>query len=74
MEIRMAKEGKQELINTNVFVLGQTTFVPHYTKSGVYVGPGYGKYSESEYSAKELVVAGALMAEKPLWKRSWAVK
>jgi len=74
MEIKMAKETKQELFNTNVFVLGQVTFVPHYAKSDVYVGPGYGQSNENEFSAKELVVAGAQLAEHLLGKRSWAVK
>lgn len=70
----MAKKINQELFNSNVFVLGQVTFLPHYTKSNVYVGPGYGQNNLVEYTAKELVVSGAQLSEELLGKRSWAVK
>lgn len=68
------KEAKKELVNTNVFVFNTITYVPHYTKKNVYVGPGYGLTNNFEYSVKDLSVAGALLYEKPLWERSWALK
>ena len=62
-----------------VFELHGFLCVPHYTKSGIYVMPGFGNpivnpYSQPptqqhEYTEKELLDMGAVEMTYPLWPR-----
>lgn len=55
------------------------TYVPHYTKPGIFVGPGWaGKtispkghavYHPKEYTEQQLIDAGARVSEMSLWVR-----
>jgi hypothetical protein len=52
------------------YVGGGVTYVPHYTRFGVYVGPGYsGLPTQKTYSASELELLGAQKTSLLLWVR-----
>jgi hypothetical protein len=67
-----------EVASATVYELRGITYVPHYSKP-CYVGPGYGvvrdrKYTEAqmhyatrEFSADELLLAGAVSGHEALW-------
>ncbi len=67
-----------EVASARVYKLRGITYVPHYTKP-CYVGPGYGvvrerKYTDAqmhyatrEFSADELLLAGAVSGHAALW-------
>lgn len=48
---------------------GQLTFVPHYAKHNVWVGPGYGSNHQTEWTAQALVAVGAKPVKGLLWSR-----
>ena len=50
-----------------VWRLNGVTYVPHYTKPDVYVGPGR---KPPEYSLLQLIAAGAVAEEMFLWARA----
>jgi hypothetical protein len=52
------------------YKLHDVTYVPHYRNSGVYVGPGYPKFTRRVYTAAELVLAGAASVHEMLWSRA----
>lgn len=62
-----------------VYILNGVVHLPHYTKPGVFVSPGYGTpgsrdiYSgvchQREHTADELLALGATMNTEWLWKR-----
>ena len=57
------------------YVKDDITYVPHYTKFGVYVGPGYaGLFTQRTYSASELESIGAKKQSLLLWNRPKAPK
>jgi len=60
-----------ETEQTLTYVIGEVIYLPHYIKKGVYVSPGYGKYHFKEYSAKDLIQAGAKVKTELLFVRSW---
>ena len=45
-------------------------YVPHYFKPGIWVGPGYGRHNETEYTEEQLIVADAVAKETMLWPRA----
>jgi len=47
-----------------VYVRGQITFVPHYTKKDYFVAPG-----GAEYHRTDLILLGAMPGELYLWER-----
>jgi len=52
-----------------VYKWGQVTFVPHFSKPGVYVGPGYPLHTKTEWSPQSLVAVGARPEKAFLWCR-----
>lgn len=50
-------------------VLDDIRYLPHYQKAGVFVGPGR---NSVEYSATDLVAAGAVREFYPLWPRGYS--
>lgn len=48
---------------------GRITYVPHYSGSPVYVGPGYPTTDAREYTPRELSRAGAVPCYAHLWRR-----
>lgn len=62
------EEKVQETVMTPVFVINDVTFVPHYTAAS-FVGPGFGRYNRTLYTAKQLRAAGAIEGSRPLWPR-----
>ena len=50
-----------------VFVLNGIMHLPHYNKPGVFVGPGR---DSPEHSAAQLMMAGAIQEDYPLWPRA----
>lgn len=42
-----------------VYVLRGIMYVPHYSRPGKFVSPGYGKFHKVEFSASDLLVKGA---------------
>ena len=66
----MSKEIYTERDFAQVFVKDEVTYVPHYTKVGEYVGPGYsGLRSDPTYSSDELKAHGAKETTTLLWRR-----
>lgn len=53
-----------------VYCIGQVTYVPHYRNKDVFVGPGYPRHTQAQYSAKQLIAAGASQSVYSLWPRS----
>lgn len=63
-------ESRAEVVPQTMYYLGEMPYVPHYKigfaeHAGVYVAPGGREKSESE-----LISAGAVAVEHPLWIRS----
>jgi len=68
-----------ECANQKVYVKHGITYVPHYSKPGIFVGPGWaGKtispkghavYHPNEYTEEQLIDAGAGVSEMFLWVR-----
>ena len=57
------------------YVKDDVTYIPHYTKFGVYVGPGYlGGYTQRTYTESELESHGAKKQSLLLWNRPKAPK
>ncbi len=57
------------------YVKGDITYVPHYQKFGVYVGPGYeGLPMQKTYTEQELEFHGAKKQSLLLWNRPKAPK
>jgi hypothetical protein len=52
-----------------VYKLGMFTYLPHYTKRKVFVGPGYNRYTTKEYSTDELLGMGAVPKLERLLER-----
>ena len=53
-----------------VFMKDGFTYVPHYEKPGIWVGPGYKQgHNESEYTEDYLLAVGAVPREAMLWPR-----
>ena len=66
----MIKEIYAERDFAKVFIKDEVTYVPHYTKAGEYVGPGYsGLRSDPTYYAEELLAHGAKEMTALLWRR-----
>ena len=57
--------------HTTVYQLHGITYLPHYIEKNVYVSPGYGAENHNEYSANELVNAGAVAKVQYLIIRRW---
>lgn len=60
-----------DVYETTTYVLWGITYLPHYNEAGVYVSPGYGSHNFKEYTAKELLNAGAVVKKELLFSRSW---
>jgi hypothetical protein len=68
-----------EKTNQQVWKLKGITYVPHYVKPDVFVGPGWSRktvnskgettYYPHEYTLLELISAGAVAEEMFLWPR-----
>jgi len=66
----MIKDIYAERDFVKVFVKDDVTYVPHYMKAGVYVGPGYsGLRSDPTYSSDTLREHGAKEMTNLLWRR-----
>jgi hypothetical protein len=65
--------------NQQVWRLNGITYLPHYTKPGMYVGPGWSMrntnemgetiYHPMQYTLLELISSGAVAGEMFLWPR-----
>ena len=53
-----------------VYRLGQITYLPHYRNDLVFVGPGYPRHTQAQYSVMDLLAAGAEKDTLALWRRS----
>ena len=53
-----------------VYSINHITYVPHYRNSSVFVGPGYPRHTQAQYSVMDLVAAGAQKDTLALWHRS----
>ena len=53
-----------------VFILRGVPYLPHYSKSHKWVGPGR-EHERKEYTTTELAEAHARLTTMQLWKRSW---
>lgn len=67
---------KEELFQTTVYTIGQITYVPHYSKPGEFVGPGFvgpgyqlNPPKFPTHTADELLRMGATASKAYLWKR-----
>jgi hypothetical protein len=63
------KEIEQTLLQT-VYTANGVTYVPHYRNTSVFVGPGYPRRTQAQYSANDLVQGGAQRELALLWRRS----
>ncbi len=54
---------------TVVFTLNGVTYVPHYSKTGLFVSPGYGLTHAVELTGADLIRAGAKQEVRFLWSR-----
>jgi hypothetical protein len=52
-----------------VYRLGQITYLPHYRNDSVFVGPGYPRHTQAQYSVADLLAAGAEKDTLALWHR-----
>jgi len=52
-----------------VYRLGQITYLPHYRNDSVFVGPGYPRRTQAQYSVADLLAAGAEKDTLALWHR-----
>lgn len=52
-----------------VYIKDGVTYVPHYSNSSVYVGPGYPRFTNARYSENDLLNAGAVKETRFLWTR-----
>lgn len=55
--------------DAQMFFVGKTPFLPHYSLDGVYVAPGGGEWKEDELTAM-----GGKMVPTFLWPREWQQK
>ena len=53
-----------------VFILRGVPYLPHYSKSHKWVGPGR-EHERKEYTTTELAEAHARLTTRQLWKRYW---
>jgi len=80
--LKPRREGRIDNIektNQQVWKKNGVTYVPHYTKPDVFVGPGWSMkkvnstgnatYYPMEYTLLQLIAAGAVAEEMFLWKR-----
>ncbi|NBT76538.1 MAG: hypothetical protein EBT15_11370 [Betaproteobacteria bacterium] len=58
-----------ETIPQRVYVLNGITYVPHYTKPGLFVGPGFGRQHHNVHLTSTLMALGATAEMQPLWPR-----
>jgi hypothetical protein len=65
----MASYDLAEKENYTVYELDGVTYLPHYSDSFHYVGPGYGHWNITTYYATTLLAAGAVPKQAHLWKR-----
>ena len=59
--------------NFIVYTLAGITYLPHYVKRNCYVKPGYGRKHYAEYTAMQLVNAGAVTSTEYLLTRAGGV-
>jgi len=59
-------EDHLERTNQQVWKRNGITYVPHYVKPDIFVGPGR---KPPEYTLLQLIAAGAVAEEMFLWKR-----
>ena len=52
-----------------VYIKHGVTYVPHYEKPGIWVGPGYGRHNDTEYTETMMEAAKAIKQEMMLWPR-----
>jgi hypothetical protein len=64
-----AKDIEDTLLQT-VYTANGVTYVPHYRNTSVFVGPGYPRHTQTQYSADDLVQGGAQRGMALLWRRS----
>jgi hypothetical protein len=50
-----------------VYRLDGITYLPHYTITGVFVGPGYPRHNREQLTPEELLSAGARKGKAHLW-------
>jgi hypothetical protein len=55
--------------NFIVYTLAGITYLPHYIKKNSYVKPGYGRQHYCEFTAAQLVNAGAITLTEHLFSR-----
>lgn len=56
-----------------VYTLAGITYLPHYIKRNCYVKPGYGRQHYAEFTAAQLVNAGAITSTEHLFTRAGGV-
>lgn len=61
-------EKRMELDLVSCFQLNSVLYVPHY-RTANFVGPGHSTDNPIEYTAAQLVMAGAQRILQPLWPR-----
>jgi hypothetical protein len=63
------KDIEDTLLQT-VYIANGVTYVPHYRNTSVFVGPGYPRHTQAQYSANDLIQGGAQKGMALLWRRS----
>jgi hypothetical protein len=53
------KDATSDLREQTVFTYKGVTYVPHYTKPGVFVGPGYPRHDDREHTLEFMKAIGA---------------
>jgi hypothetical protein len=56
-------------VSTIVYTFNGITYLPHYVKRNCYVKPGYGRQNYAEFTAMQLVNAGAITSTEYLFTR-----
>ena len=63
------KDNHAEKFETKVYLLHRIKYVPHYRSKEVYVGPGYPRPTQAQYTAAQLINAGAQEITEMMWAR-----
>jgi hypothetical protein len=69
LENSMLRKDALETHMQTVYRLGQITYLPHYRNDSVFVGPGYPRHTQAQYSVADLLAAGAEKDTLALWHR-----
>ena len=61
---------KEETVLQIVYIAKGITYVPHFRNPSVFVGPGYPRHTQTQYSVNDLIQGGARKEAHLLWRRS----